>query len=303
MYRFKHILAELNLDIADQAVAQYASMITKMTKSTEIFFSHVKEHIHARGEVLIDDEIFLPTQEDVARDKIKQTLTEGYHGYDGTKKNIMIEEGKPLKFLLKQIKDHDIDLVIIGRKPHSPTSRKLPVKLVRKAPCSVLIVPADTKAVITGVVVHIDFSRFAKNAVEMAVEFALVRRLSSITLLHQFQLPSGYSKYGKDEDEFCEIMKKNAQEEYGYFIEDIDFKGIEVVFHIIHDEHLEHGILEEIKQQGSDLIIIGASGRDTGAEVVISSVTEDLITKSPVPILAVKNKSRGTSLLEAIKRL
>jgi nucleotide-binding universal stress UspA family protein len=303
MYRFKHILAELNLDKADLAVAQYTSLITHLTKSTAVYFSYVNKHIHAREEVLIDEDVFLPTQSEVALEKMKRTIILGYQGHNGTRKDILVEEGHPLKFLLGQIKEHDIDLIVVGREPHSPTSRHLPVKLARKAPCSVLIVPEGTIPEITSIVVPIDFSHHARDAVEIAIDFAKAGKNTSITLLHLFHLPSGYSKNGKNEDEFCEIMANNAREEYAYFIEDIDFKGIEVVLHITHDEHLEHGILEEINRQDSDLIIVGARGRDAGAGVLMGSVTEHLIARSPIPILAVKDKSKGMSLYEAILRL
>ena len=303
MYRFKHILAELNLDHADTAVVGYSGMITKLTKSPELIFSHIKDHIHAREEVLIDDDIFLPTQEEVAADKIKHTITEGYRGSPNTKMKLLVKEGHPLKYLLGQIKEHDTDLVIIGREPHSAISRKLPIKLARKAPCSVLIVPEGARAEINSIVVPIDFSYHAKDAVEIAIEFAIATHIPVITLLHLFKLPSGYSKNGKCEEEFCDIMRKNARQEYDYFIEDIDFRGIETVVHIGHDEHLAQGILEEIKQQGSDLIIVGARGRDAGAGILMGSITEDMIKLSPVPILAVKDKGKGMSFFESILKL
>ena len=303
MYRFKHILAELNLDKADEDVAAYAGLISKLTNPTELIFSHVKMHIHAREEVLIDDDIFLPTQEEVAEDKINSTIADHYQGNPSTKMELLIKEGHPLKFLLGQIKDHEIDLVVIGREPHSDTARKLPIKLARKAPCSVLIIPEEAKPHITSIVVPIDFSHHAKDAVDMAVDFAIASKIPKITLLHLFQLPSGYSKNGKCEDEFCEIMKANAREEYSYFIENIDFKGIETEIHIAHDEHLAQGILNEIEQQGGDLIIVGARGRDAGAGVLMGSITEDMIARSPVPILAVKDKSKGMSFFESILKL
>ena len=108
MYRFKHLLAELNLDKADHAVAAYTSMITKLTNSTELIFSHVKDHIHAREELLIDDDIFLPTQSEVAYEKITHTISEDYHGNPITKMALLVKEGHQLKFLLEQIKDSNL---------------------------------------------------------------------------------------------------------------------------------------------------------------------------------------------------
>lgn len=91
-------------------MASYTGMITKLTNSTELIFSHIKTHIHAREEAKVE---------------------------------------------------------------------------------------------ITSIVVPIDFSHHAKDAVEIAIEFAIACRLTEITLLHLFKLPSGYSKNGKCEEEFC----------------------------------------------------------------------------------------------------
>jgi nucleotide-binding universal stress UspA family protein len=303
MYRFKHLLAELNLDHADTAVVEFTSMLSHITQSTELYFSHVQSHLHAREELPMDDDVLLPTQEEVAEEIILKLLKLKYRGNRGTKMELLIKEGHQLKFLLGQIKEHDIDLMIVGREPYSPISRKLPIRLARKAPCSILIVPEDAKPKITSIIVPIDFSHHAKDAVEEAVTLAISVGLYKLTLLHLFKLPSGYSKTGKCEEEFCEIMKKNAQEEYEYFIDDIDFKGLEIIFHIGHDEHLAHGILQEIKNQKADLIVVGARGRDAGAGILMGSITEDLIAHSPIPILAVKDKGKGMSLYESILKL
>lgn len=303
MYRFEHILSELNLDEADEAVVQYTSLITHLTKSTELYFSHVQEHLQAREELPMDDDILLPTQTEVAKDRLVRVIKEKYQGYPTTKTELLIQEGHQLKFLLGQIKEHEIDLVIVGREPHTPTSRKLPVKLARKAPCSILIVPEYCQPIISSIVVPVDFSHHAQDAIEEAINLAIAAKIESITLLHLFKLPSGYSKNGKGEEEFCELMRQNALEEFDFFKKDLDFKGIEYVLHIGHDEHLAHGILNEIKRQEADIVVVGARGRDAGAGMLMGSITEDLIAKSPVPVLAVKDKSKGMSLFETILRL
>ena len=303
MYRFQHILSELNLDEADEAVVQYTSLISHYTKSTELYFSHVQTHLHAREELPMDDDILLPTQTEVAREKLIKVIKDNYQGFPQTRKELLIKEGHQLKFLLGQIHDHEIDLVVIGREPHSPTSRKLPVKLARKAPCSILIVPEFAKPQITSIVVPIDFSHHAKDAIEEAISLAIAAKIEQITLLHLFKLPSGYSKNGKCEEEFCEIMRRNALEEFDYFKEDIDFKGINYTLDIGHDEHLAHGILEEIRERAADIVVVGARGRDAGAGVLMGSITEDLIAQSPVPVLAVKDKGKGMSFFESILKL
>lgn len=303
MYRIQHILSELNLDHADNEVTEFSSIFTHYTKADELYFSHVKEYLDAREELPMDDDILLPTQTEVARDRMLRTIREHYKGYSATKTKLLVEEGNPLKFLRRQVEEHEIDLVIIGREPHSPTARRLPVQLTRKVPCSVLIVPEDAEARITSIIVPVDFSHHSKDAVEEAIALAIASKQEEITLLHVFRLPSGYSKNGKCEDEFCQAMRKNAMEEYEFFIEKVDLRGIGVTFHISHSEDLVAGILNEIKRQQGDMVVVGARGRRTGAGVFMGSITEDLIARSPVPVLAVKEKARGMSFYEALLRL
>src|SRR6056300_231237 len=109
MYRFQHLLSELNLDEADEAVVQYTSLFTHFTKSTELYFSHVQEHLHAREELPMDDDILLPTQTEVATERLTSLIKKNFKGYPKTKKELLIKEGHQLKFLLGQIKDHEID--------------------------------------------------------------------------------------------------------------------------------------------------------------------------------------------------
>lgn len=299
MYRFQHLLSELNLDDADEAVVQYTSLLTHYTKCTELYFSHVQEYLQAREELPMDDDILLPTQADVAKERLVKVIKRHFDAYRDTKCELLIEEGDQLKFLLGQIKEHEIDLVIIGREPDSPTLRNLPIKLARKAPCSVLVVPEGAKPAITSILVPIDFSNYARDAVVEAVSLAIAAKLEKITLLHLFKLPSG----AKGEGDLSEIMRKNALEEYEFFRDEIDFRGIDATLYISHDEHLAHGILDKIKEQAADIVIVGARGRDAGAGVLMGSITEDLIALSPVPILAVKNKGRGMSFFESLIKL
>ncbi|MBN2439428.1 MAG: universal stress protein, partial [Deltaproteobacteria bacterium] len=48
---------------------------------------------------------------------------------------------------------------------------------------------------------------------------------------------------------------------------------------------------------------IGARGRKAGAGVLLGSVTEHLIETTTVPLMAVKKKGTGMSILDALLKL
>ena len=78
-------------------------------------------------------------------------------------------------------------------------------------------------------------------------------------------------------------------------------KGINLRPLFVDDEHPADAIKEAASNHQIDLVVTGARGRgSTAAEFVLGSVTEDLIGSLDVPMLAVKRKGAGMSLLEAI---
>ena len=62
-------------------------------------------------------------------------------------------------------------------------------------------------------------------------------------------------------------------------------------------------ILEAIDRLAADVVVIGARGRTGAAGVLLGKVTEQLIHRSPVPVLAVKKKGECLGILRALLTL
>jgi nucleotide-binding universal stress UspA family protein len=82
-----------------------------------------------------------------------------------------------------------------------------------------------------------------------------------------------------------------------------DLKGIKVTPIFKLEKKPSKAIEEMIKKRNVDLLIIGARGRRAGAGVLLGSVTGHQIQTTTIPILAVKKKGTGMSILEAILQL
>jgi nucleotide-binding universal stress UspA family protein len=99
-------------------------------------------------------------------------------------------------------------------------------------------------------------------------------------------------------------MKGHAEKKHEEFIKKIDLKGISAVPKFRLDDKVFTGIWEEmLEKREVHLLIMGARGRKAGVGVLLGSVTEHLIKTTTVPLLAVKEKGTGMSLLDAILKL
>jgi nucleotide-binding universal stress UspA family protein len=190
------------------------------------------------------------------------------------------------------------------RKRRKPTaSGTLFEKLAREAPCSLLFIPEGTGPQFTNILVPTDFSENSMDAMEVAVGLASVSGTPEIHCLHVYDVPIGYYKTGKSYEEFAEIMKGHAEKNYQEFIKKVDLRGITATPIFKLEEKEYRGIEEVIEEHGIDLLIVGARGRKAGAGVLLGSVTEHLIQTTTIPLLAVKKKGTGMSLLDALLRL
>jgi nucleotide-binding universal stress UspA family protein len=214
-----------------------------------------------------------------------------------------IAEGPKLAELLRLIKNKDIDLVLTGRQVDDTAACALAEKLARKATCSVLVCPDDSEPKIARILVPIDFAEPSEDAVDVAVAFASASGTATITCLHIYDVPIGYGKLGISYEEFAETMKSHAVRHYDRFIRDQNLKGIEAVPVFRLDSHPAKAIARVAEEQGVDLVVMGARGRGAGAGVLLGSVTERLLHSIRVPLVAVKKKGYGMTVLDALLRL
>jgi len=192
---------------------------------------------------------------------------------------------------------------LIGRKGAGKSTRNLSERLVRKAPCSVLIVPEESDYEISRILVATDFSEHSVNAMDVAAAFASAAGNAEIVCLHIYQVPIGYYETGKSYHEFADIMKKNAEKEYAHFIQNIDTKGVTIRPIYKQSKKPVEAIKEVVKDEKIDLMSLGSRGRSASAAVLLGSITEHLICQCEVPIVAVKKKGDGMHFIEALLHL
>lgn len=300
MYRYKRILVNLDFGDQDITLVRYAAMITHMARSEKIYFLHVTDSLEIPEAVRKEYPVLLQPPDEFAHEKMEKMILQHFDGHGETEFTYEVLVGRHLDELLRQIRPKDIDLVIVGRQG---LQGGLAEKLARKAPCSVLTIPPGAPVKITEVLVAVDFSEHSAGAVDVAVAFATAAGVHKLHAVHVYRVPVGYHKAGISYQAFAAIMRENAEENFKQFISPLNLKGLAVEPHFVLNDNTANAIQDTLAESRFDLFVLGARGRGAGAAVLLGSVTERLIQTTTVPLLAVKKKGEGLSLLEALFKL
>jgi len=300
MHRYKHLLVVLNLDDQDRTTIKYAAMVSRMAQSEKVYFLYVAGDLDIPEFLRKEYPDLLPPVNEFARIQVKELVAKYFDGHPGSQKIYEIVEGLPLTEVLRLTRRKQIDLVLAGQSIDQQVNVMLPVKIARKTPCSVLIVPEAVSSQIKNILVPVDFSEISADAVNVATALASALEVPGISLLHVYQVPADYYKTGKTYETFGEIMKKHAQKRYQEFIDNCALGGVTAasLFRLGHDP--SKIINKVVYDQGIDLVVIGARGRTNDAAALLGSVTERVIRSSRIPLMVVKKKGSGLGLLDAL---
>jgi nucleotide-binding universal stress UspA family protein len=303
MYRYKKLLINLNLSGLDAATIAYSSMISRLAQSEKAFFIHVSRKPEFYEMLGQEGPGSSESLDEYLVSEIKKSIQNNFKGPPGIEINIDVLQGNPFHQLLRYSAKKQIDLIIVSKEKDASKARRLPLKLERRAPCSVLILPHQSNPKISKILVPIDCSENSADAMEVGIAFAAAAGIPEIICLIVYCLPLGYYKTGKSEEQFADIMRKNSEENYSNFIKQFDLKGVSVTPQFVLDKNTVKGIQDAIKREEINLVAMGARGRSTSSAVLIRSVTEKLIKTTNVPIIAVKKKGVNMKFIEALFKL
>jgi len=300
MRRYKNILLGLELAGEDETIIRYAGMVSQLAHTEKIYFLHVAVGLDVLGEIYTQYPELRDPPDRMIREHLEDTVRESFRGFPETESFCEVVEGKIPDELLRAIRMKDIDLVILGRGSSENSRGRLVKRIARKAPCPVLIIPGKSAARLNKLLVATDFSEYSAPAMEMGIAFACAAGIAEILCLHVYQVPLGYFKTGKNQEEFAGIMLNNARENFQRFIRQFDLKGLNVREEYVLENDVAKAIRDAAAREAIDLIVVGSWGKSASAAVLLGSVTEDLVSSTPVPMLDAKPKGAGVGLLDAL---
>lgn len=205
---------------------------------------------------------------------------------------ILTEDSSTPAALVKVANNHEIQLVITGRKISYQGSGQVAEKLLRTQNfnADLLMVPETAFHQITRISVPTDFSKASKKAIEVGVT---LQKLTSANLQcqHVFNIPTHYFPY-IPVDNLVQKLNANAQKQWQTFSKTLYQLGAEAMnCELIFSErkNTAQAIYDHAIKQQQDLIVISAKGKGSITSFLIGSVAIRLIQMDMhIPLLVVR---------------
>jgi len=140
------------------------------------------------------------------------------------------------------------------------------------------------------ILVPVDFSKPAENALRVAAEIAR-KNNSELFVLHVVEMAEtlfGTEQFNVNDEQIIFFLKL-AKKRFSKFLDKSYLEGIQVT-DLVEVGSPTMNINEVLSDQKIDLLVMGSNGASGLDEILIGSNTEKVVRHSPVPVLVVKQE-------------
>jgi len=291
MKLFSRIGAYLSGGPADDSVLRHTGELARLGGSEHLFVTGISEEAPRQGE--------WKSFEARVRDTLAREA--GGIGVD-----VAVDEGDEpdLDDILRSTREHDLDLLVMGRRipSHQLARATLFPKLLRKSPCSVMLVTRHRGPKFRKALVPTDFSPHSGLAVKTALTLteASAPGKGEVVCHHIFEVPYGYAYAGVSREEYAAEQRKHAEEGFAQFLATQSIQASAVRCEYTPAEHVPSAVAEMALAEGVDLVAVGSRGRTKASALLLGSTAEKLVGVCAAPLLVVKEKGETLGLLDAL---
>lgn len=211
--------------------------------------------------------------------------------------------GEQIVQILRAARDEDLDLAVLGRRlPSSQVGLGAKIsRIVRKCPCSVLIVPELCKPHFDRIMVAVDCSEHSRMAFEAGLDVA--RHASGqrqVLAVSVREVPLGYDVAGITFVEAAERQRQIGRRDLEAFFASFDTTGVAVEPLVLLSADPALALTHAAMAMKMDLVIAGSRGASGATAALLGATSERLILSCATPTLIVKKKGETLGLLEAL---
>lgn len=303
MEEIKRVLVAVDSTDMDEKLVQYVARLSNEITLDKVYFLNVMKSLELPEKVIEKYPNLVAPMDEATKKEIRYTIEEEAGDQLKVDYEIQVTDGQRVEQILKWAKIKEVDLIVLGRKKSEDGPGVLSGKIVRLAPCSVVLIPESLPDQIKKMVIPIDYSSASKLAFEFALYMASRIPHMSLTCLNIYEVPSGYHTSGKSYEEFAEIMKQNAEESFEEFVTKYNVKKvtIESKFELNKENSIAKTIMQFSIKENASVILMGSKGRTQMAALLLGSVSEKLIKlNDKIPIIVVKQRRHNMDLMEAL---
>lgn len=296
MYAFKKIMIALDLSEMDKYILTYVEGLCRTIKPSKVYFINIQKNLHldAEEKSYIGIANNKPVDEHIQAE-MKKSIATYFPFADSLDVEIEVVEGNASEELLRWSDMKKIDLLVMGRKKTLSGQGIAPQQIAPKVQSSILLVPEGlTSFKLQNIFVPVNFSGETKLALEEALDMQnKTPQVLDINCHYVFELPLGYEKSGKSDEEFAEILNANAAKKFKKMKLELGKEASQLDYSIelLKDGNIAKALNDKAKSLNTDLIIMGAKSKTLAAQLFLGNTTKKMILNdSTTPLLVVKNK-------------
>jgi len=290
MKRFQRLLVIVQPEF-ESLLAAWTGQIARSADSRELCLLHFEEN----PDPLLTEALGEPERRD--GDSRVDELRDRIDGPTEMKIRTLTMDSLDQRALLGELERGDYDLVIAPA--GEPGSRARAIFLCRKAPCPVLLLPANASGEVHRILVGIDFNEFSHDAINVASMLAQACELEELDLIHSWHQPVGYG-WRVEDDLLEEQVEKTARERMQELADEHDLQAMPWKMHVRASPEPWIAITEAASELKADLTVICNRGKNALSEVLLGSDATEVVGHIDSACLVVKRKGASTGLLREL---
>lgn len=296
MNLIKQVLVALDLSEIDDQLLRYSKLFSNILDLERIRFVHVIPNYFSQE----GSEIFLAGEGPISvaiHEKVKTLIQKKVNqqfSNHGKEIELVVDilEGTPYNQIEELTNNQQIDLLITGRKKKSEGSGITARRVAQRASCHVLFVPENANQSPSKILVPIDFSENAAQALKAALSFKKIIPGLEVTAVNIIEmLPLDYHLDFNQDPILKETFLVRSQKAYASFIEQHEISEQEL--NIFFLENQNYNVARQLHDyaidKDFDLVLMGAKGHSISEKFLYGSVTERLVDFSnDIPVFIVR---------------
>ncbi|MCK6503115.1 universal stress protein [Myxococcota bacterium] len=199
--------------------------------------------------------------------------------------------------IARLVEAHGADLVVLGRNPaegDKPGWGSSGSKLIRLAPCSVLVVPRGSRLDTSRAVAGLDFSKGGIRALSVAA-----RLCGSVRAVYHFEIPRS-RRAGLTMEQWTAKVLASAQAHLEQDVRPSLPDGVTPELGVVGTGKVGEALIE---QAGEGLLVVGSRGSTTLAWALLGSSANRVSARARGPVLVVREVGRpAEGVLERLVR-
>lgn len=268
------------------------------TDSTEQINAAIKLANAYKSEIIlmyvINDTELNDNIKDIVVKSVTETLSDIKQVFVSNKVKVREPEvffGKTVDTIVQKANSEKVNFVLIGANKKKKTAKfKLGViseQIIRESDVPVWLANREKKTFISNILCPVDFSEPSKRALTNAVLLArkFNASLKIITVYEPLEYVSRRINIDLDEENATRL--KRVKDEMKHFVNEFDLEGVNHKIQIKCGK-TDEKILNTIKKQHIDLLIMGTNGRTGLSRFFMGSVTEKVIREMPCSFITLK---------------